>query len=252
MKRSFVSQPRGFTLLEVLIAITITALLGTGAFWLLTQSLDTRDRVEARADLLQRLQRMDRLLAQDFSQIVDRPIRDGFGDEFPPVYTGESTFLVEFTRTGWRDAAALLQALDTEESLLITRSQLQRVAWRLEEENLHRDYWPVLDRAQDTEARSQKVLEGVEDVALRFLTQSNQWSDTWPATEVSSNPEQTPSRLPKAIEIVIRTVAFGEIRRVFPVAGSFVPPPANAGASGGDSGNPYGGDENEPLEGEGG
>ena len=65
----------------------------------------------------------------------------------PSLTTANTANLVEFTRTGWRDAATLLQVVTEDDQQIPRRSSLQRVAYRLEDEVLYRDYWRVLDRA---------------------------------------------------------------------------------------------------------
>lgn len=237
----------GFTLIEVLIAITITALLGTGAFTLLNQSLRNKAVLEEKSAMLEQVQKIDRLLAADFSQVVDRPVRDGYGMRLPSLTTANTANLVELTRTGWRDAATLLQELVTEDDQAIPRrSSLQRIAYRLEDEVLYRDYWRVLDRAQDTQPVTLKLLTGVRQFKIRFLDSSNNWTEEWPVLSAGVG-EAPPSALPKGVEIVYEPGTLGEVRRVFPIA-SEVPPvngrSANGGGTGGLNGNGNGGDLN--------
>lgn len=237
---------RGFTLIEVLIAITITALLGTGAFTLLNQSLRNKAVLEEKSAMLEQVQKIDRLLSADFSQAVDRPIRDGYGMRLPSLTTANTANLVEFTRTGWRDAATLLQELVTEDDQQIPRrSSLQRVAYRLEDEVLYRDYWRVLDRAQDSQPVTLKLLTGVREFKIRFLDSSNNWTEEWPVLSAGVG-EAPPAALPKGVEIVYEPGTLGEIRRVFPIANA-VPPVNGRSANGGGAGGKNGQGGNSDL-----
>ena len=239
-------RARGFTLIEVLIAITITALLGTGAFMLLNQAIRNRDVLEAKAALLEALQKTDRLLAGDLSGLVDRPVRDAYGMQVPALTTANTRHLLELTRTGWRDATTLLQEIAGDE-VIAHRSALQRVAYRLEDEVLYRDYWGVLDQAQDSQPVTQTLLRGVLELRVRFLDAGNQWNDEWPVAAAAESGAR-PANLPKGIEVVLRQANYGEIRRVFPVAAAQIPAsPGSRGAAGG--GERAGGQQGEDQQG---
>ncbi len=230
----------GFTLLEVLIAIVITALLGTGAFYLLNQGVRTKESTEHRAAILEELQKSQRIIEFDFSQAVIRSVRGEYGDYFYAFTNLNALTLVEFTRTGWRDPKALLAMMD-ESSEIVPRSQLQRVSYEMEEDDLYRVYWEVLDRAQDSRPVRQRLLTGVTDFKLRFLNNDNEWSEQWPPQSELVNSNDDPYHsLPKAVEITFTHETFGDIRRLFEVAGSQIPAASLAGGNG--SG---GGDEGE-------
>src|SRR5690554_7547150 len=93
---------RGFTLLEVLIAVAITAMIGVGATQLLTNVIDSRQAIEIRAEQLASLQRFNMIVSRDMEQIINRPIRDEYGDEQPALMLESGQYLLEFTRAGWR------------------------------------------------------------------------------------------------------------------------------------------------------
>ena len=124
---------RGFTLLELLIAISIFAVVSAMAYSGLASVLNTRKVVDERAETLLKVQKVFGILQREVSQIANRPIRDAFGDTQPAVKSstlGAATYL-EFTHGGYQNP--LLQA----------RSSLRRVAYRLDEESLVRLTWPV-------------------------------------------------------------------------------------------------------------
>ena len=69
-------QQRGFTLLEVLIAVTITAVIGLGVWQVINGVVNSRDRVNELAEQFDGLQRSMLLLERDIMQVVNRPARD--------------------------------------------------------------------------------------------------------------------------------------------------------------------------------
>lgn len=198
---------RGFTLLELLIAITIFSIIATFVYAGLDIVLDTKQQTEQHLERLAKLQLGLHLMQQDIEQAVDRPIRDEFGETQPALRGGGlSGMLLELTRGGYANPMKL------------TRSQLQRVGYQLEEKTLYRVSWPVLDRAQDTQPRRQKLFDGIENISLTFFDQAMKRQTTWPSkTEGMSNnsPADTPPGLPKGIEVTLETETMGTLRRVF-------------------------------------
>lgn len=198
------ARQRGFTLLELLVALAIFALLGVAAYAGLDVVLDAKARIETRADQLGRLQMLFVLMGRDIEQAADRGVRDNFGDPLPPMF-GNDTAL-EFTRAGWRNPAGL------------RRSGFQRVAYGYGDETLTRASWDVLDRAQDSEPRSARLLGGVSALEIRYLDGAGEWRSEWPAASGAG------TTLPRAIEVTLDVKDWGRITRLFRVAEAVVSP----------------------------
>jgi general secretion pathway protein J len=199
---------QGFTLLELLIAITIFAIIATFVYAGLDVVLDTKQQTEQHLNRLSKLQLGLHLMQMDIEQSVDRPIRDQYGDQQPALKSDNLTeLMLELTRGGYANP------------LKQSRSTLQRVAYQLEDESLYRVIWPTLDRASESEPRRQRLFDQVKGVELTFYDQDMKKHDEWPVSQSGSN--STPSSsLPKAVEIVIELDKWGKIRRLFRVAQS--------------------------------
>lgn len=137
---------RGFTLIEVLVAMAIFGVLAAFAYGTLSRTLASADLLESRGDRLESLQRAVRFLTRDFQQLAPRPVRVQLGDVTGPALVSDalSEFAVELTHGGWSNPAGL------------PRGTLQRVAWRLQEGELVRYHWTVLDRTLDNEPSDRK------------------------------------------------------------------------------------------------
>ncbi|WP_254774103.1 type II secretion system protein J [Marinobacter sp. AC-23] len=92
------TSQRGFTLLEVLVAITITAVIGIGVWQVLSGVILSRDRVDELAEGFDGVQRAMLLLERDITQIVNRPARDIYGDFKPALTSREDEFALMLTR----------------------------------------------------------------------------------------------------------------------------------------------------------
>lgn len=191
---------RGFTLLELLVAIAVFAVMSAIAYGGLRAVLDARSHASLAAERLAELQLALAILGRDVEQAINRPIRDEFGDREPALEGTEET--LELTRGGWRNPAGL------------ARSELQRVAWGLTEDALERRTWDVLDRTQGSTPRAQSLLSGVEELSFRYRDASGQWQPYWPLATVSG-PEA--SALPTGVEVRLETAQWGEITRLFRV-----------------------------------
>ncbi|MDZ7686481.1 MAG: type II secretion system minor pseudopilin GspJ [Gammaproteobacteria bacterium] len=98
-------RARGFTLIEVLIAISIFALIGLAGYRLLTSVTTTHDRVRTAVDEFSELGRAMTFIARDVYQVTERPVRDEYGEPLPALMAGVGAYSVEFTRAGWNNPA---------------------------------------------------------------------------------------------------------------------------------------------------
>ncbi|WP_430462515.1 type II secretion system minor pseudopilin GspJ [Thalassolituus sp. LLYu03] len=230
----------GFTLLEVLIAISITAMIGIGATQLLSNIINTKQATDIRSEKLASLQRFNMVISRDIEQIINRTVRDAYGDAQEAILLDAGDYPLEFTRTGWRNSPV---ASDP-------RAELQRVAYRLEDidsdiceparlrlqswgiaepqgECLVRYFWNVLDRASTSEPQAQVVLEQAEDLDIELLVQESStetatsgdvtgqnWTTSWPALNSASNSKLSPL----AIRWRLTLPEIGEIERLFLLA----------------------------------
>lgn len=193
-------RARGFTLLELLIAIALFALLGVGTYRLLDSVLRADEATRQQEQRLRELTRGMAAFERDLRQILARPVRAPYGDPRAALLgEGRERQTLELTRAGWRNPTEAL------------RSGLQRVRWEVRDGTWVRQYWQVLDQAQDSQPHSQQVLEGVGGWQLRYLDQDGIWRESWP----DGADEQSLGQLPRAVELRLEHFYYGALRRVF-------------------------------------
>lgn len=205
----------GFTLVEVLIALAITAFVSTIAYTSFTTVLNGVERSQAVAERVYAVNRAWMIISRDLEQLVARPIRDEFGEQEPALQGGRiARFPLSFTRGGWHNPVGH------------PRSELQRVNYRLEEEVLWRDSYAVLDRSGDTLPQEVALLEGVEELQVFFLDgsesvrtigntselETRDWQESWILDTSQPGAGLNP---PMAIELRLQLADWGEMRRIY-------------------------------------
>jgi general secretion pathway protein J len=207
-------RARGFTLLELLVALFIAALMFAMGYGAIQQGLNSHETLKAQQAHLLELQTAVRLLEQDFAQLAPRPVRQAVGSEpAQPALQGGvpgTQPIVALTRDGWANPAGL------------QRPGLQRVAYFLENGTLRREYWNVLDPTLASTTARRELLKHVKTFSIRYLDVNRQWQEQWPpATStvmVGSSLELMLRERPLAVEITLDTEDWGKIVRIIEIA----------------------------------
>ncbi|MBF0192364.1 MAG: type II secretion system minor pseudopilin GspJ [Magnetococcales bacterium] len=211
---------RGFTLLELLAALAVFAVMSAMAYGGLNALLQARQEGMKRMEALDALRGFFLQVSKDVEQAVPRGMRDGQQKVHPALVGSDgATRFLELTRGGRPNPRGL------------ARSALERVAYSLEEGRLLRRAWPVLDRVQEDIPAGESLLEEVTEVEIRFLSLDGKWRGTWPLPPApGSGLTQTGGvgpgggglavvSLPRAVEIVVLKSGWGRVRRVFEIGG---------------------------------
>jgi general secretion pathway protein J len=135
------------------------------------------------------------MFQRDVMQLSPRATRDAYGDSAAAIilFNGQEIF---FTRGG------------NFSSLKLEQTELKRVAWSLQEEQLIRSTWRRLDSTQGDRPLSAALLSNVTRLQIRVLDQDNLWHLDW--------PRPGGGRI-RAVEVTLELADWGEIRRLLPI-----------------------------------
>ena len=208
------SSSSGFTLVEVLVAMAITAFVAVAGYTSLTAVISGVDSLREESRRLNDINRTFQILGKDLHQLVNRSVYDEFGSRRSAFEGGElAPQMLSFTRAGWHNTVGL------------PRSTLQRVAYYLDEDQFVRATWPVLDTTGGIEPNELVLLSGVESIDVRFLTGLDQlevdrnsqidrryWQENW--VPDLSRPDAL-AEPPLAVEIRLQILDWGELERLY-------------------------------------
>lgn len=203
----------GFTLLELLVAMSLFAVLSMMTFSVLRALIDTRRQTGRESERLAAVQMTVSRLALDIQQARDRGIRDEYGIPQPAMLCGlTADTALEFTRGGRRNTTPGKKG-----------SGMQRLRYLLVGRKLIRESWPVLDRGPGLTTFRQQMLDEVDGFEIRLLDDKGEWHASWPPPSPPSAPSAAggealiDDRLPVAVDILLDLPDWGRIRRRLPV-----------------------------------
>lgn len=210
-------KKNGFTLVEMLVAVLMIAILFTMVFSAIDSATDSRQATIDAGKRLSDLQRAFIWMDQDINQLIDRPIRNGYGTEETALVHKEQLDgrILEFSRGGWPNPIGL------------DRSDIVRVAYELspnekansknpesEVYDLYRIYWRDADRSLEEPTRKRRIAQGVTGFTTRFMDDKKNWQQSWPPLTQAAGSS---AGLPRAVELELELQGWGKIRRVFRV-----------------------------------
>lgn len=193
---------RGFTLLEVLIAIAIFSLISLASFTIFNTVLGSAETSKKKIARLNEIQRAFLIMERDFLQISRRSIRvDGEKPLKGFIHTEQQNFnsdsqSIAFVRAGWRNP-----------NLIMPRGDMQSVAYRLTDTTLERLHFNFVDAVVGQEPKVRALLTHVKSLEFEYFD-GRKWQK-----------QLAKESLPMAIAVDIELDGFGKIRREFLVAG---------------------------------
>lgn len=220
-RKSLAKSAAGLTILEVLIALSIFALIGVASYRMLTSVIRTQHITIEHSEELGQLQKTLLIMERDLEQIVKRSIRTSSNKPLVYLSLNGGEYPLEFTRTGWRNP------------LLLSRSSMQRVAYSIgshpdqgRKDSLHfadnkkyllRHYWRNLDRMDQVQMINQPLLANVESIDF-YIVNSSGKHRRWPLQADKGAPETDQGKRknePLAIGFNMNLIGMGQVNRLF-------------------------------------
>ena len=192
-----IKKHAGYTLIEVIIALAIFAILGTISVGLLARAFDISARLKAKTEPLAEFQLAVTRMNRDVVQIVERGTSS---------FVGQINY-AEFIRGG-------IVNPDEEEA----KSTLKRVALLCENnEKLVRKTWARVDPQSPSDFQKQVLINNLENCEFSYLAKGDTWVSEWPMATTQS--KEKPPPFPRAIKLKLSLKNFGDIPLLFVIPG---------------------------------
>src|SRR5690554_1804607 len=197
------NNTRGFTLIEVMLAMAVLALIGLASAAVLGQMSQAEERSSKHHALLAELQFSLLIIDRDVRQMVTRTSRVTEA-QAKHIYLSNDSDMIDsdsgaliFVRGGW-----------TNPDQMLPRSELQPVAYRVRDQVLQMVYQPFVD-AVSSEPAVQDLLTHVESFEVEFSGASGDRVSRW----------LQPHQLPERVYLRIEHEQLGTIERVLLTSG---------------------------------
>lgn len=194
-------RPGGFTLVELMVALAIFAVIAAIAYAGLDLMLRQWRALHEAGEALRAPAFALHAVERDLRQAVVRPVRDEFGAPLPALLGSPER--IELTVASPRLPPA-------ERSI-----RLSRVVWFRDGEQLRRGRWQMLDRAPGSGFDSQSKLDGLRRLRLSYLDAEGRWRERWPPiAPAGADTVAAQELLPRAVELRLETGDGIEHRRL--------------------------------------
>lgn len=199
-----VHKQSGFTLIEIMVAMAIMALIGVGALKVLDAATISSDKIKRDGNRLNNVQRAFLFISNDMQQLTTRQIRDEYGDIVPSMKSDlqASTPYISLTRLGRRNPAQL------------PRSNLEHLTYTVEDKTLYRTSYIYADGMSEDSGLKRPILEAVENMKIAFFD-GQEWNDYWP---LSNDTVPGTAFLPVAVKMTLELTDYGEIERLYAIS----------------------------------
>lgn len=196
------NKQMGFTLIEIMVAMAIMALIGVGALKVLDEATKSSDSIKRNGDRLNNVQRAFMFISDDMQQLTLRQIRDEFGDKVASMKSDlqSSTPYISFTKLGRRNPAQL------------PRSNLEHLIYSIEDKVLYRTSYTYADGMSADNALKRPILNEVEKMKVTFFD-GEEWGDYWPV--IDGNEDGAVAELPVAVKMNLTLSDYGDIERLY-------------------------------------
>lgn len=180
---------RGFTLLEVLLALLIMATLAITGYRALAGMIDGEQRLAAERERWRQLDLFFSRIEYDLGHSLPRAYRIG-QTSMPPLYLRDN--MIAFTRGVPGEAP-------------------QRIGYRLGDGRIELLVWPQLDAPSATAPLAYPVAEGIDRWQISLANRAGQWVERWgdPGPQLDDPPQ------PRGARVIVTLGDGTQIERVF-------------------------------------
>ncbi|MGV6801441.1 MAG: type II secretion system minor pseudopilin GspJ [bacterium] len=201
-------KQRGLTLIEVMVALAIFAIISSACVLILRLTIDSHRQLQSSSTRMGEIMIMRSMLKSDLLQIADRVGRDENGMRMPGPVAGGNYLALGGPRQdeNGRLLLAFIHYGNINPADMLNRSELEYVEYLVKDEQLIRRSWAWPDRQENTPITTRILMQQVSEIEIEFFN-GIEWHDRW----LSS----TTALAPNAVRLTFTSPKFGRIPHLF-------------------------------------
>lgn len=199
-------KQNGFTLIEIIVALAVFAIMASITSYVLSQSFDINKRVKHQAMQHHQLDLALVLLRRETEQMINRPVRGNEQSMIPALIAHADG--VEFTRCG-----------DVNPDAALLKSNLKRVAYLCYGQKLIRRTWSLLDSPDRRQFHDQTLLEPLSACSFTYMDAKHILHSEWRIKPRDRAEQIAP--LPSSIILHVVLAKWGPLDIYLPLTAGF-------------------------------
>jgi general secretion pathway protein J len=196
---------RGFTLIELMVAVAIFAVMAVMAYRGLRAVAQTQSAIVQSENANRALDRLFATLERDCLQAVPRAVRGAYNQREAAFVGDATTFKLTTQQLSSDGVGGFVEGV--------------RVGYQLSGDKLYRSSQRALDSAPNTPETRRLVLEDVSQFRLRYVDLDRRPLDRFPDLSAQPADERAAASaadiLPRALEVSFQVEGLGQVRRIF-------------------------------------
>lgn len=191
-------KQQAYTLIEILVALTVFAILASITAGSMYHAFNTRDRLTKQSNQMNQIQLALMYLEKDMQHVVYRPTM-GPDMQIYPGFIGKANY-IEFTR----------ELFDND-----GQPTLKRIAYHCNPHELIRRQWHAVDMPNRDDFHERVLLYHVTACQFAYVTHHHEILHQWRASALPTSPNRLP--LPIGIQLTVTLQEAGSMTLLFPI-----------------------------------
>lgn len=183
----------GFTLIELMVAAIILAIISVVSYRLISSLVITKEVANSAQEKWGDLSLIVSRFGDDLKRLIPLTIRDQNGNMLPALL-GKARLIDKYdAQLEWSISGSIGDEV-------YGTSPPKRVGYRFDNGAVYRVYWTQLNRVQSSKPEIVLLVKNVKNFAVEYQYQDKQWRDYWP-NKNSNNLMQLPNAIRITLEL---------------------------------------------------
>lgn len=208
MKKARRLDGRGFTLLELLVALSIFAIMTAMAYSGLNSALTAETKLDDAKIRIKNIAFFFNYFDRQLKSFAKKTMQKGTA-KIPAMFSGD---LTQYAQEGEKKEETAEEKDKAPEPLIVficmgsslEGGMVKRVGYRINKKKVELMMWPGIDIEKESKPESHLILDNVEKFAIKYLNKDKAWQSSWGDVDP-----------PRAVQVILQVAGEGEMNRIF-------------------------------------